>query len=304
MKVQKLLLIFLMLALTITLGSLGISAMEKETVVKITKIDFYVENIHPSYWEVDDQAKTRLHYNFFIYIENLKEVIEQISSVKIYDQHNNSWTIDPKEQVNLEKGILGGKERWYNNSYTDSSSMIAIKELKAVITLVDGTKVEKSFSIPEPGSLNCTKSYLYSEGYSGKISANHVSALKLAEITDARIKQGVLKVNFKVNDQRVSNGYLALLDKDQNYIGSSDWFTKEVSRETLSVLNKGKYFYVNNKLNTIQMLNPQLEFEEGKNLSDARYVMIYLYDGLQFDNTNNVGEFYHISISESKQIKF
>jgi len=288
----------------LSLGSVGVGATEKKSNIKINKIDFYVENIHPSYWDADDEAKTRLHYNFFIYIENLKEVIDQISVVKVFDQHDNSWTIDPKKQLDLEKGFVGGRERWYNYSFTDESTLIAIKDLKVVVTLVDGSEVVQSFSIPEPGMLNCTKNYVYSEGYRGKISPNHVQALKLAEIKEAKLSKNILTVNFAVNDKRVSNGYLALLDKDKKYIGSSDWFVKEVSKEIMFALNKGKDLYINNKTNVLQLINTQIGFEEEKTISDARYVLIYLYDGLQFDNTKDAGSFYYISVSELKPIKF
>ncbi|MGE5582927.1 MAG: hypothetical protein ACM3X9_10385 [Bacillota bacterium] len=272
---------------------------ESAKTLQITKIDTHIENIHPSFWAGETNPNgPRLFYDFYIYIDNLRQNIRKIKEVRIENKYGTYWIIEHKHHQNLNKGYIGGG-LWYDSTISKNGAILTLKDMKAIITLTNKTTVEEPFSIPEPGALSPANiDFVYCETYRGKLTKAHSPALKLGIINSAALVDNTFTINFTINDQRVANGILKFYDQNKKYVGETDDFMNPVTGEVLEFLNDGKEFYTDERANTFRINDSQIYYEKGRHSSDAHYVELVLYDGAQFASSNNPDDYLYVSRSE------
>ena len=289
-------LLIIMLVLN-TFGAVVLSA-DKKAEISITQIDYLIENIHPTYWAEYNADSERLFYNFFIYIDKLKDKIKKIKQARIYNVYGTYWELNLEKELDLKEGYLGGICDFSDTLLTENGSLLALKDLKVEITLTSGRKVEQTFSIAEPGSMTPTKGFIYSETYRGKITPDRVPALKLASIAAADRTNRRYRIRFSVNDSRVTGGSLWLLNQDKNYIGETKKFINPYSSEVSPFINDGKTFYTDGTENRFECDESQLTLEEGNKAADIKYVLVHLNDGAQYADSQDPSNYNYDSISE------
>ena len=267
--------------------------------ITISKVEYIIENIHPTFWgDKPDSSFPRLFYNFFIYINDFKNSINNVKEVGVEDPHGIYWVINLKK--NTSYGYIGGYVRFYNTALSETGSVLAMKNIKVIIITKDGQKIEYPISLPEPGKIETSeKSYLFVETYRGKLQNNYVQALKLGKISSAAIvDKNQLVLDFSIDDSRVFNGRVVLYDKKMNYLGESRQFIIPFSKEILSTLNKGDNFFVDNQINHLTLNESQVAFEKGGKISKVKYINLWLTDGAQFADAENPDYFNYVSRSE------
>lgn len=273
-------------------------AADKKDEITITQIDYLIENIHPTYWAEYNSDSERLFYNFFIYIDKLKEKIKKIKQVRIYNVYGTYWELDLQKELDLEEGYLGGICDFSDTLLTGNGSLLSLKDLKVSLLLNNGKKVEQIFSMAEPGSLNPVKNFVYSETYRGKIAPDRILALKLGAIAAVERSGGQYSFRFTIDDARVSGGSLWLLNQAKNYIGETKKFVNPYSGEVTQFLNNGKAFYTNGTENLYQCDESQLILEDGNKVTDIKYILLHLNDGAQYADSQDPANYNYDSISE------
>ncbi|HYH01812.1 MAG TPA: hypothetical protein VEC37_01815 [Bacillota bacterium] len=299
-------LVCLLVVCSIIPSSLYAEATSSQS-LKIKKIDFYIDNLHPLFYDtpkVNPNSQPRLYYNFYIYIDNLQNHISNIKEVQIQNGFGIYWRIDHKSEVNLVWGYIGSSSGWFDTVTSNNSAVLSIQDLKAVIIMNDGTVIEEVFSIPEPGALKPdTKGFVFADTYRGKMDDNYVPALKYGSIQRVQLKDDTFYIDFNINDSRVANGKLMLYDKKRNYIGESKIFINVYSREILDGLNQGKAFYTDGTNNTVELTNYDIILEKGRKANQIKYVALKLMDGNQFIGTETPDLFYYDSYSQVHPIE-
>lgn len=295
-KIIKLLLIGV-LFLTVTTAAKAEPTLKDE--IRVQRIDYLIENIHPSYWAKNEES-IQLFCNLFIYMDDLKNQLETIEQVAIFNKYNTKWELDLKKDFNLERGFLGGYLRLYDTILSQNSTLWSLSDLKLVFTLKNGKEVTKPFSIPVPGFAEPTakSQYIYNENFRGRVLDSYVPALKMGVITSLEYRENAFKVSFTANDNRIANGYFAFYDKDKNYVGETPPFTNWYSGEVADFLNQGKRFDITGKINNAEFGVASIQLGKRQKVSKIKYVQLCLTDGFQFAKSAVPNNYIYTSYSE------
>lgn len=298
-RLKRQIVLWLVGVLLISVGIIPVQAKtERQTELQIKSIDYLVENIPPSFFGEDKRIPS-LFFSVFIYIDDLRAQLSQIKRVYILNKYQTQWEVNLRN-VNFEEGYLGGYLRFFDEFLSQNGSLIAIKDMEAVVELKNGKTVKKKFSIPAPGKLEPSSEveFFYSPKYRGKCSHTYVSVLQAGVINDLEVVDHKFKFTFMVNDQRVTNGYFIVYDKKQNYLGQSLSFVNQYIDENADFVNNGVKFYNNGQLNTVSLSPSDIRMLNHKKISKIKYVQLCLTDGAQFKNTDKPGNYIHASYSE------
>lgn len=268
--------------------------------IEIISVDYLIENIHPSYWDgAFDPESPRLYFNIYISIKDLKENLNLLQEVRVYDMYNNFWTIDLPDQANLDLGYLGGMLFWYDKVLSKNSTLLTIKDLTIRITTTDGKIIKYPLSLAEPGAAKPSSTkFIFAEPYRGRTSDFHTPALKLGIIQSVILNEAEIKAKFTIEDPRVANGCFQFFDEDRHFIGESPRFINSYSGEFLASLNNGNVLHLNNMENLFTLALNEIEFTDGLSAADISYIQLLLTDGGQFAETNDPTNFYYTSRSE------
>lgn len=289
----------------LTAGMAPVWAEENSGNIKIKEVDYYLENIHPSYWDEGVMAKTSLFLNVYLYIDDLKAKIDTIQNIVLCDNQGSVWKLNPKDYCNLELGYLGGSTRLYDVKMSQNASLLSIKDWKVILELKDGGKVERVFSIPAPGESqpNAKNEFAYTEKFRGAIGAGYIPALSLAKVSSKEYKNNHFKFTFSVKDRRVVNGSIVFLDKNKRYLGETVLFINGYTKENVDFVNDGQTFSNDGQTNTVHLLPADLRLEGKQKISKIKYLQVCLIDGGQFKNNQEQSNFYYQSLSELIPVK-
>lgn len=288
---------------TKTLAAKGVvdaKPVAKKEAVIITKVYSLIENIHSTYWaDAKESDSSVLYYNFFIYIDNLKENIRRIKDVSVYDKYGLLKKYDLEQEVDWEDGCIGRNGRVYDNQLSYSQSLILNEGFRVEVVTNDGMKQTKLFALSDPGTVQAVGAqYLYAESFRGPITADFKPAFKLGWITEVQLKKDGLDVYFTMSDPRVFNGCLRLMDKDKNCLAELDYFVQYPTGKLSTALNHGKAVHGDNRPNLYQLDFSRVKLEKGHRLSDVKYLMLILTDGKQFIGKEFLGLYTNCSYSK------
>lgn len=291
---------FLLIGILFLSGSIGVGAeLATGDTIRVKKIDYLIENIHPSYWAKNEQS-IQLFCNLFIYLDDLKNQLNQIEQVAVYNKYDTKWEIDLKKDINAERGYIGGYIRLYDTILSQNSTLMSLSDLKLVFVLKNGQQSIMSFSIPAPGAAepSLKSQYVYSENFRGRILDTYVPALKLGVITALEYRNNTFKISFTANDPRITNGYIAFYDKNKNYVGETAPFANWYSGEFAAYLNQGKRLEIAGKPNKAEFGVDGIQLGRKQKISKIRYAQLCLTDGSQFAKSAVPNNYIYTSYSE------
>ena len=251
---------------------------------EIESINWVIDNIDTSFSESIPYSAS---IQFFINFETPGPTASDIASVHIESLiGNRSWIFDDP----AENAKLYDAERNYfwcrlvSTSFTYNGSVLPVGTYNFTVTYSNGSVAKSSFLVPAPGATVIgSTSYVYTEDYMAASNppsdyaalprrANNISAVRSA--TELTIK-------FSVNDGKIYNSKVWFYDSEQAYIGPTGWFRDFSTGSVSSALNDGK-LHNDGTENTLVLLESDIQFAEGKGMTDIDSLSIFLTDGFQY----------------------
>lgn len=263
-----------------------------------------VERIVYSLWNYDAtfDSTASARVRFFIDFKNPEVKAEDIMSMKIVSEHGagRSWSDDNAESIKESMGtttdgvVYYDTERLFSNFYSKNGSVIPLGNYEFSITPTEGDVVTYTQTVAATGSTGTkNKKFTFTEDYVNAANplVDYDPLLKRANISAAFLdaSQTRLTVKFKVNDVRVYGGVLWLYDKDDRSIGvSKTGFRDFESGEVSTIINGGTVIKTGGAENNVIVEAPQLDLNDGKSISDIKFVRVLLGDGRQHQGKINL----------------
>ncbi len=268
--------------------------------LEIERFDYYIENIHPSYWAgKPNPEEPRLYITFYVYFKNLEDHIGNIEKVQIFDAFDNPWTIDLKKNTPDSLQFIGGGSSYWDNTLSSMGTVLCINEYRVVVTMKDQETLSKTFTVYEPGQkTGSTKKFIYNEDYRGKKDDSYIAALQWGTINSVTYHNNIFDIRFTISDPRTANAKFEFFDKNKKYLGQSRWLVTSFSKEVLPSLNNGNSLATDGQPNTVQIRPGHLNLEKGKNINRTKYIVLVTKDGEQFSDSKDPDDFYYISYGE------
>ena len=247
--------------------------------IEITKFDWIIENIDPSYWS-DPPGTATCFYNFWISYEGDNIGVNAIESARVYLPSGSAWALSA-DWLNPKSKYIGGWGRWWWNG--DLGNSLPIGTLTAEIILANGNTTTYNQTIPVPGSKTSNGfSYVYTEDYVTSDS-DYTPMLKRATIESCKKGGGTIRIEFSVSDSNVYNGYVDFYNSEGYFIAQTKALFRNTDTGVLSdIINSGTGFHTNGSVNLLEITNGDISFETGYEYADILKVMVVLRDGAQY----------------------
>jgi hypothetical protein len=307
MLIKKLVLktvLFFFVFITLNLYSLDQTSDEKNNKPKsiiISKVESVVENIDLSFWSSDFKYKRSCGISFFIYFEGDIQR-EDLQSCEVHNRYSN-WTINLDNCFIKSSKSIGTYVRYYDTNLSKNFSVMTIGEYKVVLKPKYGNVINYTFIVSAPGSKkNEGYEFVYNKDYHGIKNVKFIQSLDRANIEYFEKIKEYFFIDFNINDERVSNGYVWFYDRNDKYIGTSKFFVNNFSKEVNSILNNGTNFFKNGRTNKLIISENDINFSKDAKLNDVYKIRIALTDGYQYFETQNKDKIDYRSISKDRNL--
>ena len=246
--------------------------------IEITKFDWIIENIDPSFWS-DPPGTATCFYNFWISYEGDNIGVNAIESARVYLPSGIPCVLSADQLNPVSKYISGGRYMWNG----DLGNSLPIGTLTAEIILANGNTTTYNQTIPVPGSKTSNGfSYVYTEDYVTSDS-DYTPMLKRATIESCKKGGGTIRIEFSVSDSNVYNGYVNFYNSEGYFIAQTKALFRNTDTGVLSdIINSGTGFHTNGSVNLLEITNGDISFETGYEYADILKVMVVLRDGAQY----------------------
>lgn len=266
--------------------------------VVVDRVEALYENIAESFWAAGAPERSySLFLNLWIYVDVAADYRATIETARVYDTFENFWTLVVDRDAIARGEPIGGWIRLRDNFMSDNGTMLALRGMRVVLELSDGTIVTEPLAFPPPAASTPRERFLVSEEYRGELSGDHAFALARAEIRGVTLNAASIDVVLGPVDRRATNGQVVLLSDARDLVGESPEFFNDISREPRGFLNGGTRLRADEE-NVVRLSFNELVFVPGASISDARYVYVKLRDGGQYAFTGHSESYLHLSRSE------
>ena len=247
-----------------------LAAQEAQTLPALTALTMELSTGHAGFLNgPEDTLTTRARMNFFLKVPDLKRWYDEIQTIQLVTDTQDTWTIKKETYHDFDKNTLGGWGRWYFGGSPGAFGTLLPVTLTARVTLTDNRVVSRRFTInlPDPvppGSL--APRLLVSEGFSGLMTPYHRLLLKAPSVTQVHLVGTDLVVVFAVDEPRIKDVGVLIYSEDGNQAAESGALVGGGKPTTW--LNDGEGLFVDGRPNTVRIPLSQLKFSTQKPLDN------------------------------------
>ena len=263
---------------------------------EIKSIGWHINNFDTTFFSSPDESDSA-SIMFFVYFETSDLVASDIASVRIKPPGVDwSWVYDDPTKIAERYNTENYSFRpWISSRrYADNGSVLPIGRYNFTVTYSNGAVVESSLLVPAPGSKETGSTlFVYTEDFAEASNppANYAPFLRRASIISADYDRSAsdLTIEFSVDDDKIYNCGVWFYDTSRSYVGETRWYRDFETGEVSSWLNNDSgEFHIDGETNTIALQVSDIQFKEGKEMSDAYSFHLVLTDGHQYASDPNV----------------
>ena len=237
-------------------------------------VGWVAENIDPSYWTKDGGISNATAFrDFWIYVDD-PDGVGDIVLITVTDPNDSTWTLQNsktgKSHYTRDGGFWGGWERYYDS---DNPHTVILGTYSVLVRDSEENEITTSIDFNAPGS-SSGSGFIYSEDYTLSTAGGTKMLQRAISISGAKGASD-MTIQFKVDDNRVINGYVWFYDGTASYITWSDFFKNTINGDSGVIYTDGI------TTNTLQISVSELDFGSYA-LSDVAGFHIVLTDGEQY----------------------
>ena len=263
--------------------------LPSNTGIEIENIGWVIDNIDASFSGSND---TSARIQFFISFETPGPTASDIASVYIESLiGNTSWTLDDPARIaksyNAEKNYFWC--RLHSSYLSANGSVLPVGTYNFTVRYSNGSVVKSSLLVPAPGAIETGSTlYVYTEDYmtASNPPTSYAALPRRANNISAVRSESELTIKFSVNDSNIYNSSVWFYDSEQAYVGTTDWFRDFSTGSVSLMLNDGK-LHNDGTENTLVLSESDIQFDEGKGMSDIYSLFIILTDGFQYASNDS-----------------
>lgn len=268
--------IILLLGLVLIIGC----SSGDDTIIGITGVGWYLENIDYSYWTSGYNDAT-LFIDFELKYEGDPITYLDIDSVLVSSgaaQYNIS--IDESD-LDMDNHII----RLFR--LNTAGHTIDIGNYDFEVKLTNGLSATYQFSVPAPGSTSTNgAAFAFNELYSGTVSSIYTPMLKKVIPVSQTKNASSVDITFKTDDPLFYSGWVQFYDSDNYSVGYSEDFRNYADNTIQPLINNGSVIYNDNTENDLVIQYDEITYFTGGTFSDISSYIIFASDGFQYAATN------------------
>lgn len=202
-----------------------------------------------------------------------------------FSDHDNWLSIFPAQ-------LLYGTQTFH----ADSSNAIPSGEYTFTVELNNGFSDSVTYFIPQPGVLTSSSSKtLYTEDYTGTITADHQQLIKRATNLAGAFSNNQVHLEFSSDDEQFYSFFVLLYDDNTNRIGRSAKGRSILSETIADFVNSGTSLYNDGSLNELTLDEADIQFESSHSMSDIQAARVLLTDGAVYAGDSETYTSYSVS---------
>ena len=269
---------------------------------EIESINWVIDNIDSSFSESIPYSAS---IQFFIKFETPGLTASDIASVYIESPIKDiSWVV--ANSASITEGYDAEENYFWcrlsSSSSSTNGSVLPVGTYNFTVRYSNGSIAKSSLLVPAPGAIETGSTlYVYTEDYMEALNppSDYAALPRRANNISAVLSASELTIKFSVNDGNIYNSEVWFYDSEQAYIGTTNWFRDFSTGLVSSALNDGK-LHNDGTENTLVLSEFDIEFAEGKGMTDIDSLFIILTDGIQ--HVSNVRTYDTTSISQKVEV--